>query len=50
MLVLAPSACIMSGIALSEAFSVFTLSIKFQFPGVSQSHQIDVSNILDISI
>lgn len=30
MLVLAPAACIMSGIALSEAFSVFTRSIKFQ--------------------
>ncbi|KAK9149315.1 hypothetical protein Scep_008072 [Stephania cephalantha] len=32
MLVLAPAACIMSGIALSEAFSVFTRSIKFQMP------------------
>uniref|UniRef100_A0A5B7AKT2 dolichyl-diphosphooligosaccharide--protein glycotransferase n=2 Tax=Davidia involucrata TaxID=16924 RepID=A0A5B7AKT2_DAVIN len=35
MLVLAPAACIMSGIALSEAFDVFTRSIKFQLPGVS---------------
>lgn len=44
MLVLAPAACIMSGIALSEAFSVFTRSIKFQLPGLSQSHQMDVSH------
>jgi dolichyl-diphosphooligosaccharide---protein glycosyltransferase len=29
MLVLAPAACIMSGIALSEAFGVLTRSIKF---------------------
>ncbi|CAL9774865.1 unnamed protein product [Musa acuminata subsp. burmannicoides] len=32
MLVLAPAACIMSGIALSEAFDVFTRSIKLQLP------------------
>lgn len=50
MLVLAPAACIMSGIALSEAFTVFTRSIKFQLPGASQSDQIDVSNILYILI
>ena len=30
MLVLAPAACILSGIALSEVFSVLTRSIKFQ--------------------
>jgi dolichyl-diphosphooligosaccharide--protein glycosyltransferase len=30
MLVLAPAACILSGIALSEAFTVLTRSIKFQ--------------------
>lgn len=30
MLVLAPAACILSGIALSEAFTVLTWSIKFQ--------------------
>nr|VDD33191.1 unnamed protein product [Brassica oleracea] len=30
MLVLAPAACIMSGIALSQAFDVFTASIKYQ--------------------
>ncbi|WOH11186.1 hypothetical protein DCAR_0830666 [Daucus carota subsp. sativus] len=44
MLVLAPAACIMSGIALSEAFSVFTRSIKFQLPGLSQSHQMDAGD------
>ncbi|KAG1346610.1 Dolichyl-diphosphooligosaccharide--protein glycosyltransferase subunit STT3A [Cocos nucifera] len=32
MLVLAPAACVMSGIALSEAFDVFTRSIKIQVP------------------
>jgi hypothetical protein len=30
MLVLAPAACILCGIALSEAFTVLTRSIKFQ--------------------
>ena len=30
MLVLAPAACILSGIALSEVFGVLTRSIKFQ--------------------
>ncbi|CAK9141379.1 unnamed protein product, partial [Ilex paraguariensis] len=44
MLVLAPAACIMSGIALSEAFDVFTRSIKCQLPGVSQNSQIDVGD------
>nr|XP_010924651.1 dolichyl-diphosphooligosaccharide--protein glycosyltransferase subunit STT3A [Elaeis guineensis] len=34
MLVLAPAACIMSGIALSEAFDVFTRSIKLQLPNI----------------
>ena len=43
MLVLAPAACILSGIALSEAFDVFTRSIKFQLPGFSEKFQIDVS-------
>lgn len=37
MLVLAPAACIMSGIALSEAFDVFTRSIKFQLPKIIES-------------
>lgn len=35
MLVLAPAACIMSGIALSEAFNALTGSIKFQLLGFS---------------
>lgn len=33
MLVLALAACILYGIALSQAFDVFTRSIKFQLPG-----------------
>ncbi|XP_011048329.1 PREDICTED: dolichyl-diphosphooligosaccharide--protein glycosyltransferase subunit STT3A isoform X1 [Populus euphratica] len=41
MLVLAPAACIMSGIALSEAFNVLTRSIKFQLPGSSGTSQVD---------
>lgn len=43
MLVLAPAACIMSGIALSAAFEVLTRSIKFQLPGVVGDSQLDVS-------
>ncbi|RDX63095.1 Dolichyl-diphosphooligosaccharide--protein glycosyltransferase subunit STT3A [Mucuna pruriens] len=35
MLVLAPAACILSGIALSQAFDVFTRSIKLQLPSLS---------------
>ncbi|RVW96263.1 Dolichyl-diphosphooligosaccharide--protein glycosyltransferase subunit STT3A [Vitis vinifera] len=46
MLVLAPAACILSGIALSEAFDVLTRSIKFQLPGLPENSQIDVSLIL----
>ncbi|XP_021723575.1 dolichyl-diphosphooligosaccharide--protein glycosyltransferase subunit STT3A [Chenopodium quinoa] len=37
MLVLAPAACIMSGIALSEAFDVFARSIKFQLPSLLET-------------
>ncbi|KAG8636217.1 dolichyl-diphosphooligosaccharide--protein glycosyltransferase subunit STT3A [Manihot esculenta] len=44
MLVLAPAACVMSGIALSEAFSVFTRSIKFQLPGLLGSSQSQVDS------
>lgn len=44
MLVLAPAACIMSGIALSGAFDVFTRSIKFQLPGMSENFQIDAGD------
>ncbi|KAF9662569.1 hypothetical protein SADUNF_Sadunf18G0067900 [Salix dunnii] len=40
MLVLAPAACIMSGIALSEAFNVLTRSVKFQLPGSSGISQV----------
>ncbi|KAL9267907.1 Dolichyl-diphosphooligosaccharide--protein glycosyltransferase subunit STT3A-like protein [Drosera capensis] len=36
MLVLAPAACILSGIALSESFAVFTRSIKCQLFGASE--------------
>ncbi|KAG6772126.1 hypothetical protein POTOM_023522 [Populus tomentosa] len=46
MLVLAPVACIMSGIALSEAFNVLTRSIKFQLPGSSETSQVDVPLML----
>ncbi|KAL7260005.1 hypothetical protein ACSBR1_005796 [Camellia fascicularis] len=41
MLVLAPAACITSGIALSAAFDVLTHSIRFQLPGLSENSQID---------
>ncbi|TYH93179.1 hypothetical protein ES332_A13G235000v1 [Gossypium tomentosum] len=41
MLVLAPAACITSGIALSEAFDVLTGSIKFQLPGVTSNAEVD---------
>ncbi|CAN4096324.1 unnamed protein product [Withania somnifera] len=43
MLVLAPAACIMSGIALSSAFGVFTRSIKFASIG-KQADAGDTSN------
>ncbi|CAI0628678.1 unnamed protein product [Linum tenue] len=42
MLVLAPAACILSGIALSEAFNVLTRSIKFQLPGIAGNPSIAV--------
>ncbi|KAJ8751024.1 hypothetical protein K2173_016205 [Erythroxylum novogranatense] len=41
MLVLAPAACILSGIALSEAFNVFTQSIKFQLPVPTGTYETD---------
>ncbi|GMQ06400.1 hypothetical protein CsSME_00051014 [Camellia sinensis var. sinensis] len=44
MLVLAPAACILSGIALSEAFNVFTSSIKFQLSGLSGNSQTDAGD------
>jgi len=42
MLVLAPAACIMSGIALSEAFDVLAQSIKFQLPALLETSQSEV--------
>ncbi|XP_059634917.1 dolichyl-diphosphooligosaccharide--protein glycosyltransferase subunit STT3A [Cornus florida] len=44
MLVFAPAACITSGIALSEAFDVFTRSIKTQLPGISENPQVDAGD------
>ncbi|XP_073296638.1 dolichyl-diphosphooligosaccharide--protein glycosyltransferase subunit STT3A-like isoform X1 [Primulina huaijiensis] len=47
MLVLAPAACIISGIALSEAFDVLTRSIKYQFHDKTENPQLsagDTSN------
>ncbi|GLT48526.1 hypothetical protein SLA2020_221460 [Shorea laevis] len=41
MLVLAPAACILSGIALSQAFDVFTRSIKFQLPSLTMNAEVD---------
>ena len=49
MLVLAPAACIMSGIALSEAFEVFTRSIKFYISSLSEFLETDVSTQCDYS-
>ncbi|KAG6471200.1 hypothetical protein ZIOFF_072301 [Zingiber officinale] len=46
MLVLAPAACIMSGIALSEAFDVFTRSIKFQLPKLFETPPSDVWQLI----
>ncbi|KAE8682854.1 Dolichyl-diphosphooligosaccharide--protein glycosyltransferase subunit STT3A [Hibiscus syriacus] len=43
MLVFAPAACITSGIALSQAFDVFTQSIKFQLPGISSNKEVDAA-------
>ncbi|KAL6984753.1 Dolichyl-diphosphooligosaccharide--protein glycosyltransferase subunit stt3a [Sarracenia purpurea var. burkii] len=45
MLVLAPAACITSGIALSAAFDVLTRSIKFQLPRLSGNPPIDAGDI-----
>ncbi|KAL4284914.1 hypothetical protein GQ457_16G002870 [Hibiscus cannabinus] len=43
MLVFAPAACITSGIALSQAFDVFTRSIKFQLPGIASNTEVDAA-------
>ncbi|KAH7572252.1 hypothetical protein JRO89_XS04G0228000 [Xanthoceras sorbifolium] len=50
MLVLAPAACIMSGIALSQAFDVFTRSIKFQLPGISGKSEVDAGETSSSSV
>ncbi|CAJ2630953.1 dolichyl-diphosphooligosaccharide--protein glycosyltransferase subunit STT3A isoform X2 [Trifolium pratense] len=44
MLVLAPAACILSGIALSQAFDVFTRSIKLQLPSLSIDSPVDAGD------
>ncbi|XP_057806703.1 dolichyl-diphosphooligosaccharide--protein glycosyltransferase subunit STT3A isoform X1 [Salvia miltiorrhiza] len=49
MLVLAPAACIMSGIALSEAFDVFTRSIKFHLLGVTQNPQDNAGDTTNVT-
>ncbi|PWA70772.1 staurosporin and temperature sensitive 3-like A [Artemisia annua] len=46
MLVLAPAACIMSGIALSEAFEVFTRSIKFYISSLSEFLETDAGDVM----
>ncbi|KAL7599839.1 dolichyl-diphosphooligosaccharide--protein glycosyltransferase subunit STT3A [Lactuca sativa] len=46
MLVLAPAACIMSGIALSEAFDVCTRSIKYYISSLSDSLLTDAGDIV----
>ncbi|CAH1425150.1 unnamed protein product [Lactuca virosa] len=46
MLVLAPAACIMSGIALSEAFDVCTRSIKYYISTLSDSLLTDAGDIV----
>ncbi|KAG2718378.1 hypothetical protein I3760_03G217100 [Carya illinoinensis] len=50
MLVLAPAACIMSGIALSAAFDVFTRSIKFQLPGATENSERDAGETSSNSV
>ncbi|KAI9191022.1 hypothetical protein LWI28_002352 [Acer negundo] len=50
MLVFAPAACIMSGIALSQAFDVFTRSIKFQLPGILGKSEFDAGDTSSSSV
>ncbi|XP_019448368.1 PREDICTED: dolichyl-diphosphooligosaccharide--protein glycosyltransferase subunit STT3A-like isoform X2 [Lupinus angustifolius] len=50
MLVLAPAACILSGIALSQAFDVFTRSIKFQLPSLSGHSNVDAGDASSKSV
>ncbi|XP_019436610.1 PREDICTED: dolichyl-diphosphooligosaccharide--protein glycosyltransferase subunit STT3A [Lupinus angustifolius] len=50
MLVLAPAACILSGIALSQAFDVFTRSIKFQLPSLLGHSSVDAGDASSKSV
>ncbi|KAH7306603.1 hypothetical protein KP509_22G021500 [Ceratopteris richardii] len=53
MLVLAPAACILSGIALSEVFSTFTRSLKYQAPLTVESQgsqDMDPSKMNNLSV
>lgn len=50
MLVLAPAACIMSGIALSGALDVFTRSIKYQLPSISQNSETNAGDTSSDSV
>ncbi|KAL3625442.1 Dolichyl-diphosphooligosaccharide--protein glycosyltransferase subunit stt3a [Castilleja foliolosa] len=49
MLVLAPAACIMSGIALSEAFHVFTRSIKFHLLHATGSPDVNAGDTTNVT-
>ncbi|EYU30721.1 hypothetical protein ABFS82_11G052700 [Erythranthe guttata] len=49
MLVLAPAACIMSGIALSEAFDVLTRSIKLQLLAATENPQINAGDATKVT-
>ncbi|KAL7134826.1 hypothetical protein ABFS83_11G051200 [Erythranthe nasuta] len=49
MLVLAPAACIMSGIALSEAFDVLTRSIKLQLLAATENLQINAGDATNVT-
>ncbi|KAL3036425.1 hypothetical protein AAZX31_01G009100 [Glycine max] len=50
MLVLAPAACILSGIALSQAFDVFTRSIKLQLPSLLGHSHVDAGEASSESV
>ncbi|KHN16965.1 Dolichyl-diphosphooligosaccharide--protein glycosyltransferase subunit STT3 [Glycine soja] len=50
MLVLAPAACILSGIALSQAFDVFSRSIKLQLPSLSGHSHVDAGETSSESV
>jgi dolichyl-diphosphooligosaccharide--protein glycosyltransferase len=50
MLVLAPAACILSGIALSQAFDVLTRSIKLQLPSLLVDSPVDAGDASSESV